>query len=145
MKWFYAVALVLMLFVSACGQKGEEVTPPLDVEPTAETEVQPETEPIAEEVEAETVPEMEATAEEIRILGKGGFEPSEMTIGAGSAVTWINDDAKDLTIAIFKDGKFFMNSDVIKSGEQFEQEFAEKGSYEYWAIAYGVKAKIIVE
>ena len=143
MKLFYGIALVLMLFVSACAQQpAAQPSPVTEPEPSAEAEVQPEVQP---ETEAEEV--VEVTSNEVRSVGAGGFDPAELTISAGSAVTWINDDEKALVIIIFKDGKSFMNSNRIMPGENFEVEFTEAGEYEYWQnIAFGiVGGKITVE
>ncbi len=147
MKFLY-VLFVLMVFVSACAQQAVEQPPAVspEQEPTAEPEAEAEAEAPVEAPEevVEEVPTV--TTDEVRILGKAGFEPLELTIAAGSAVTWYNDDAKDIVFTMFKDGKFYINSDVIKPGEQFELEFTEAGEYEYWTLAYGpVGAKITVE
>ncbi len=149
MKLFYGIVLVLMIFVSACAQQAAEQAPVTEPEAIAEAEVQPEAG--AEGTGAAVaVPEeevVETTSNEIRSVGAGGFDPDELTISAGSAVTWINDDEKALVIIIFKDGKSFMNSNRIMPGEKFEVEFTEAGEYEYWQnIAFGVVGgKITVE
>jgi len=75
---------------------------------------------------------------EVRILTAGAFDPDELTINVGDSVTWINTDEKETAIIIFKDGRSYMNSNKIKPGEQFENEFMEAGSYRYWInIAFG--------
>ncbi len=147
MKLFYGIVLVLMVFVSACAQQPAEQAPVTEPEPSVEAEVQPEAE--AEGTGAAVAPpeEGETTSNEIRYVGAGAFDPDELTISAGSAVTWINDDEKPLVMIIFKDGKSFMNSNRIMPGEKFEVEFTEAGAYEYWQnIAFGVVGgKITVE
>ena len=72
------------------------------------------------------------TSAEVRILGQGAFDPEELTISVGDSVTWINTDEKEAVIIIFKDGKTYTNSNKFDPGEQFEHEFTEKGSYQYW-------------
>jgi plastocyanin len=175
MKLFYGIVLVLVVFVSACAQKQQDVQP--IAQPTPEAPDTPEM--VAEDeameegamekgdsMEGEAMDDVEAmekdgdamegesmkdkgstlSAADIRILGKGGFEPSELAINAGESVTWINDDEKSFTMTIFKDGKWYMNSDVMQPGDLFEYEFGEEGTYEYWTLAYGpMDAKIVVE
>lgn len=146
MKLFYAIAIVLMVLVSACGQTTVEEPPA--VTPESEPSTEPETEPGAPdtvEEAPETEPEVETTSDDVRILGKAGFEPMELTIVAGSSVSFYNDAEKTTTVTYFKDGKFYLNSPILDPGDQFENEFTEAGEYEYWTLAYGVKAKIIVE
>ncbi|MCH8329271.1 MAG: cupredoxin domain-containing protein [Nanoarchaeota archaeon] len=149
MKLFYGIVLVLMIFVSACAQQAAEQAPVTEPEASAEAEVQPEAgaEGTGTAVAAPEEEVVETTSNEIRSVGAGGFDPDELTISAGSAVTWINDDEKALVIIIFKDGKSFMNSNRIMPGEKFEIEFTEAGEYEYWQnIAFGVVGgKITVE
>lgn len=149
MKLFYGIVLVLMIFVSACAQQAAEQAPVTEPEASAEAEVQPEAgaEGTGAAVAAPEEEVAETTSNEIRSVGAGGFDPDELTISAGSAVTWINDDEKALVIIIFKDGKSFMNSNRIMPGEKFEIEFTEAGEYEYWQnIAFGVVGgKITVE
>jgi len=149
MKLFYGIVLVLMLIVSACAQQ-----------PAAEPETQPAAppEPSPEpEVEAEgtgaavTAPEEEETVEtsitEIRYVGAGGFDPDDITISAGSSVTWINDDNRAGALIIFKDGKTYTTGKRLVSGGKVELELTEPGNYEYWwNIAFGaVSGKITVE
>ena len=153
MKLLFAIVLVVMLFVSACGQKPAEepdVVSPGD-EPVIEPEEPTETDVEMPEGDMTPVDEPEevakpTTSDEVRILAKGGLEPLELSISAGSAVTWMNEDTKDIVLTFFKDGKFYLNSAVIKPGEKFEHEFTEAGEYEYWTLAYGPQgAKITVK
>tara|TARA_Y100000294_G_C8412102_1_gene279228 strand:- start:125 stop:535 length:411 start_codon:yes stop_codon:yes gene_type:complete len=136
-----------MVLVSACTQQAPEVQP----EPTPQPEVQP-TPEVVEVVEEEPeevieVVEPVATTNEVRIVGTEGFEPEELSIVTGSAVTWINDGDRRAAVIIFKDGRSYVNSPPIDSEGKFEHEFNEVGSYEFWLnIAYGViDGKIIVE
>jgi plastocyanin len=165
MKYFYAVFICLILLLAGCAQKTveqpgedtvtlpEEGTEPVQEE-TPEAPPVVEDEAAAEVVDDEAAADTEVTEEEaavpvatseVRIVGKAGFDPMEVTAKAGDAITWVNDDSKIIVLTMMKDGKFFANSAQIKSGESFEQEFAEAGTYEYWSLAYGVKGKIIVE
>ena len=144
MRLFYAIILSLMVLVSACAQQPQ----PVQTQPTPQPEVQPAQE-IIEVVEEETVEVVEpvATTNEIKIIGTEGFEPEELSIITGSAVTWINGGERRAAVIIFKDGKSYVNSPPIDSGAIFEHEFNEAGSYDYWLnIAFGVvSGNIVVE
>ena len=128
MKYFYAIIFGLMILVTACAQEVQQVQPqstqpsPQPAVPTEETEI---------EVEEE-VAEVAPSSSEVRVLTAGAFEPTELTINVGDSVTWINTDDKEAVIIIFKDGRTYTNSNKFKPGEQFENEFMEAGSYQYW-------------
>ena len=149
MKLLYGVFLVLMVLVSACAQKiAEPVASPSAPEPVAPAP-EPEPEPKADTggTGAAVAPQVEETVNEIRYIGSGGFEPDELTISAGSAVTWINDDEKAGAIILFKDGRSFTNSGRLAPDGKFEYEFTEAGVYNFWwNLAYGaVSGKLTVE
>jgi len=145
MKILYGLFLVLMVFVSACAQQTEPVAPPSAPEPVAPA---PEPEPeSAEGTGAAVAPQIEETVNEIRYVGSGGFDPKELTISAGSAVTWINGDSKTGAVLIFRDGISFTNSGRLAPDGKFEYEFTEAGVYDFWwNLAYGaVSGKLTVE
>jgi plastocyanin len=73
------------------------------------------------------------------------FHPSELTVPAGSDVTWINDDDLPHTVTsgnkatygsngYTPDGKF--NSDNLEHGDSFSFHFAEPGRYEYYCTSH---------
>jgi plastocyanin len=129
MKLFYGIVLVLMVFVSACAPQSAPVAAPVQ-----ESEPEPQSEP---EVDvdgtgAAVAPQEESTVNEVRALGTGAFDPAELTVSAGSSVTWINNAGTNMVIIIFKDGRAYMNSQKFDPGESFEQEFADAGEYKYW-------------
>ena len=141
MKIISAFGLILILLLSACAVPpqqgpGEVITP----EPSVQEPQVEETPEQVEEVQVE-----EPTTDEIRILGKAGFEPKELAVSTNSTITFFNDDERNVVLSIFKDEKFYQNSGLIKAGERFELTLDEEGSYEYWATAYGVNDKITVE
>jgi len=129
MKYFYAIILGLMVLVSACAQEVQQVQP---------QSTQPSPQPAAPaedevEVEAEEeVVEAAPSTSEVRVLDAGAFEPTEMTINVGDSVTWINTDDIEAVLIIFKDGRTYTNSQKFNPGEQFEHEFMEAGSYQFW-------------
>ncbi len=144
----YLIGLFLVLFVVGCQQQAA-TTVPATTEPAVEPGTTETEEPEAVPLEEEAIPptgSVVATGADVSILGKGGFDPEEITVNKGAVVTFMNNDPKGKDIVLtFKAGNKFINSDKINAGERYEQEFAEAGEYEYWSIAYGVKAKIIVE
>ena len=149
MKLFYAIILGLMVLVSACAQQTSQpvqtAQPILPAEqPAADNPPQEET-VAAEQASMPEKEETKTSSGDVRIVGKEGFDPVEATINAGDSLTWINDDKKDLVMVFFKDGKFYINSAIIKPGESFEHEFKVEGSYVYRTLAYGVEGKLIVQ
>jgi len=147
MKFFYAIVLVLIVFVSACAQQQPAQPIQPTVQPTPQPQAQPEPEEVVEEEAEEEEVVLETTLSEIRYVGAGGFDPSELTISVGSAVIWINNDDKAGALLIFKDGKSFTNSKRLIPKAKFEFEFTEAGEYDFWwNLALGeVSGKITVE
>jgi len=134
MKYFYAIILGLMVLVSACAQQTQPVAKQssetgdsneagdaVEEKPSEDVEV-------AKQVVEESLP----STTEIQILGAGAFEPDDVSISVGDSVTWINTDNKVAVIIIFKDGRAYTNSQTFQPGEQFEHEFNEEGSYQFW-------------
>ena len=144
----YLIGLFLVLLLVGCQQQAATTEPALEPEaaeaPAAETQ---EAVPLEEEAVPPTGSVVAADGADVSILGKGGFDPEEITVKKGAVVTFMNNDPKGKDIVLtFKAGPGkFINSDKMNAGEKYEQEFAEAGTYEYWSLAYGVKAKIIVE
>ena len=147
MKLLYGVFLVLMVLVSACAQKAAEPVLPIEPEPVAPApEPEPEPKVDAGGTGAAVAPqeEVKETVNEVRYVGAGGFEPKELTISAGNAVTWINGNDKVGAVVLFKNGRSFINSGRLVPDGKFEFEFAEAGVYDfYWNLIYG--GKITVE
>jgi len=148
MKLMYGIIIALMVFVSACAQQpapqpvpqpAPDTTPAPVVEPEPGTEVT-----VAPPEDVEEV--METTSNEVRYLGAGGFDPDELSIITGSAVTFINGNDKPGAVIIFKDGRSFTSTGRLIPGAKFEQEFTEPGEYEFWWNLVGViSGKITVE
>ena len=146
MKLFYAIVLVLMVLVSACATVEQ---PPVVTTPTVEPEVQPEAEApetgaaVGVPVEEEKAPEA-ATGNEVKILGVGQYDPEEVTINAGGSITFFNEGKLKSVIAI-KGTSGIINTPVVKPGDKYEQEFAQAGEYDVWAVAYGMGVKVTVK
>ena len=74
-------------------------------------------------------------------MAGGVFQPSTLTIEAGEAVTWLNDDNVIHTVTSEDFG-----SGNIAPGSEFTQDFGEPGEYEYWcAIHPEMVGTIVVE
>ncbi|MBI2659269.1 cupredoxin domain-containing protein [Candidatus Woesearchaeota archaeon] len=129
MKAIYAVLIISLFVLSACAANQQVAT----AQPSKDTVT-------AQKTIQQTVP----IKKQVSILGKDGFNPRQVSISAGSSVTWVNNDNIELTLTIFKDGSFYRNSDIIAPGQKFELTFQEKGTYEYWSVAYDVKGYITV-
>ena len=134
-KVLYAIALILVLLVSACAAQTQK-QPAADTQSAKQApqqEVQPEKkEEVAASPPAEVPQEpVKLKVTEINLLKKG-VEPLELTVSAGTSVTWINNGGVSTLLNINKDNKFFMRSNLLKNGDKFEQELKEKGIYVFW-------------
>ncbi len=106
---------------------------------------------------SETVPEVEEIEKvveqkgpslkthQVIVLGKKGFNPEMLTINQGDRIEFINYGDKEVSITIQK-GKSskFINTEIIEVDARDYVNLPETGTYEFWTIGYGVKAKIIV-
>lgn len=148
MKLFYGIVLVLMVFVSACAQQpaAEPEAQPTAPEPSPTPEAAPEAEEESEAEAEATVAAPEVDSQDVRYVGASGFEPDELTISAGSSVTFFNDDSKNMVVIVFKDGRKFATP-RLNPGQQAEVEFTEPGKYDFWLnLPYApVGGKITVE
>lgn len=149
MKLFYAIVLVLMVLVSACAQQtAPVVTPQQSEQPSAPVEEQPKSEPAqAESAKTESVEAaatLPSTGNEVKILGVGQYDPEEVTIKAGGSITFFN-EGKFKSVISVKGKSGIINTPVVKPGDKYEQEFAEAGEYDVWAVSYGPGIKVTVE
>ena len=71
------------------------------------------------------------------------FDPPVLTMKAGTAVTWVNNDDIPHLVSE-KDGKF--RSSALDTGDKFSQTFSAAGTVEYFcAIHPHMTGKIVVE
>jgi plastocyanin len=80
----------------------------------------------------------EVTMEEIQ------FNPAEVTIGVGDAVTWTNNDSvdHDVTADSFSSGE----SGGMANGDTFEHTFDEAGTFDYVCTVHpGMEGTVVVE
>ena len=136
------IIIIIGLMIIGCTQAPEKATGSIPVQ-----------QPIANLPEpVETVPEEAgfSISQDIKILGKSGFEPAEISIKKGDKLIWTNEDVqkKNMVLNLRKGTKPTWSkvevSGLIKVGETYERTFDEAGEYEYWTTAYGVTGKITV-
>jgi plastocyanin len=71
------------------------------------------------------------------------FQPSTLSVPAGTTVTWINQDNAQHTVTSDKQGQF--DSGAIAAGKKFTYTFTAPGSYSYHcSIHPGMKGTIVV-
>ncbi|MBU4283691.1 MAG: cupredoxin domain-containing protein [Nanoarchaeota archaeon] len=133
-KHILAVLVVIML--SGCAAEVEE-QPEETVTPEVTPPVEPEI-PVEELVEEE--PEVVGGAEDVQVL-RGGFDPEELTVSAGTVVTWKNMDDR-VHIVVLVGGE---RSPTLAEGDIFEYEFEEAGTFQVMDAVFGFKGTVIVE
>ena len=138
-KHILAVLVVIML--SGCAAEVQEqptepsapdVTPPVEEQPSVEPEG-----PVEGEVEE---PEVVGGAADVQVL-RGGFDPEELTVSAGTVVTWKSMDDR-IHIVVLVGGE---RSPRLSEGDIFEYEFDEAGTYQVMDAVFGFKGTVIVE
>lgn len=147
-----------LLVLVACAPADVGVTE-APTEPPTEAPTEPPTEaptepPTEEPIETPTEPPTEspteppATGEEVEVLMVDvAFEPEEVTVAAGTTVTWINEDAVQHTVTAGTRGDpTGMFDETVAGGGSFSFTFEEAGTYEYFCSFHpGMSGVIIVE
>lgn len=92
----------------------------------------------------ESTPGASATPSTIEVIIEGfAFKPAEITVPAGSVVTWRNRDGVTHTVTA-RDKSF--DSGSLSGGETFSYTFKEKGTFEYYCTPHSyMSGKVIVE
>jgi plastocyanin len=62
------------------------------------------------------------------------FKPKELTVTAGTTVTWTNNDAEAHTVTA---DDLAWDSDLFGSGDQFSMTFDTPGTFGYFCIPHG--------
>jgi len=71
------------------------------------------------------------------------FEPKEITVSAGTQVTWVNADDVPHTV-VSNDNKF--KSKALDTDDRFSFTFAQPGTYEYFCSVHPkMTARVIVK
>ena len=69
------------------------------------------------------------------------FNPAEITIQKGEAITWINEDSVTHTVT-----GTAINSGPLENGKSFKQTFNEMGTFDYSCTPHPyMKGKVIVK
>ena len=77
------------------------------------------------------------------VIENFSFEPTTLTVKAGTTVTWVNRDDEPHT-ATATDKRF--NSKTLDTGDRFSQDFNAPGTYNYYcALHPKMTGKIIVK
>jgi len=134
--------MVALLVLAACA--------PADVG-TTEMPTEPPTEPPAEEpteapTEQPTEPPTGGEEVEVQMVDVA-FEPEEVTVTAGTTVTWINEDAVQHTVTAGTRGDpTGMFDETVAGGGSFSFTFEEPGTYEYFCGFHpGMSGVVIVQ
>lgn len=64
-------------------------------------------------------------------IDRGAFHPRELTIAAGTTVTFVNDDIGAHTTTAAVDEPFRYDSGTLASGDSYTQTYDEPGTYDY--------------
>lgn len=147
-----AVAIAAALLLVACGSDDPTLTEVTETEAT-ETVADPTTTPEPTGTTATTPPssspdaspsgedEGQVTMESIQ------FMPDEITVEAGTTVTWDNQDSVAHTVTA-RGGDASFESGDMPAGATFETTLDEPGTYEYvcdYHVGSGMTGTIIVE
>lgn len=136
------VSLMLIMtavFVAACGLGGAEVvsSQPSGAMATPAAQMPDMKMPAERQMSSET-----ANANEV-VIQNFLFQPSTLTVKAGTKVTWINRDDEPHTAT---DTESRFGSKALDTGDRFTTEFTKPGTYTYYcALHPKMTGKIIVE
>lgn len=98
--------------------------------------------------EDETVPTGEKQTAVVEVVMQGNaFQPDQITLPAGTTVTWINADAVEHTVTAGSRGSAIgMFDETVPPGETFSFSFEETGTYAYHCTIHpGMDGTVIVE
>ncbi len=91
------------------------------------------------------------TADEltVQVLGKEGYDNSDLTINAGDSVTWVNKDPSGkrmvMTIKRTDDIDALIAGKLFGPDEEWQYTFTEVGTFDFWTEGYGIRGHIVVE
>lgn len=147
----YLIGLFLVLLVAGCQQQAATTEPPATTAPTGQAITEQPSEPAetTEELPLTEEPllgaqEEPATGSDVSILGKGGFDPEEVTVQKGATVTFTNNVDKLTTLNLWA-GKRVIDTVIVKSGAVGEITFDTAGSFEVRTLEYVTSMSVIVE
>lgn len=127
----FVVALVVLASAVACGGGYSSPTPSPSPTPAPAPGGPP-----AGTASSVTIPVGAST------LGRGGFNPSDLTVAPGTTVTWMNTDSVAHTSTSDASG---WNSGIVSPGGQFSFAFPTAGTFSYHcAIHPGMVGTVVV-
>lgn len=148
-----AAAIAAALLLAACSDDGE----PTVTGSPSQTDGAPASQSTASSTSAPTdegTSAGSATSPADTAGGTGGvtmesiaFMPQEITVEAGTTVTWSNEDSVAHTVTAREGGASF-DSGNMDAGTTFETTFDEPGTYEYvcdYHVGSGMTGTIVVE
>jgi len=129
----HILAILVVLMLSGCAtevqeQQGETVTPDVTPQPAE----QPPAAPVEEEKPV-------GGAADVQVL-KMGFDPEELTVSAGTVVTWKNMGGVHIVSITGVD-----KSQRLVEGNTFEYKFDEAGTYEVTDVIMHFRGTVIVK
>ncbi|MBI4439460.1 hypothetical protein HY638_00650 [Candidatus Woesearchaeota archaeon] len=136
MKILNLLALsVLLLLVAGCAK-----TAPQPDAPAAPAE--PQVEPVpTEPATVEPVSKPAGGSAEVQILGRAGFEPSEIKISTGTTVTWRVSDTTTHRLIQVGTG---VSSPLLKPGATYEYTFNQPGKFEVLDVVFKGKSLMVI-
>ncbi len=138
---FVAVATLSSLLLASCGQSTKE--PETTGSKTTETKSNAVTSTTPNASAAGENKTTAAAAANQIVIENFAFKPANLTVAAGTKVTWINKDDAPHT-ATSTDKRF--NSNALDTDEQFSFVFTDKGDYAYFcALHLQMKGQITVK
>jgi plastocyanin len=103
------------------------------------------TEPRGTVASPEGTAEAPPAAERQIVIDNFSFQPAEVTVAAGTKVTWLNRDDVPHTATSTARPKAF-DSGTLDTDEKFSRVFAEPGTYEYFcAVHPKMTGRVIVK
>ncbi|MBI2573400.1 hypothetical protein HYV86_06050 [Candidatus Woesearchaeota archaeon] len=85
----------------------------------------------------------------VEILGKEGYDVTDLTIRKDDAVVWFNNDPTEkrmvITIKSMDNVDALIAGKLFAYGEEWTHTFTQAGEYQFWTEAYGKKGTITVE
>ncbi|MBI2575965.1 hypothetical protein HYV84_02035 [Candidatus Woesearchaeota archaeon] len=149
MRFFIPAILVLALLTSACSLPPEEQAPvqpqPLEIPAAEPATLAGASIPVAgTPIEQPKIPEIIPSESPTIAILDNGFSPEDITVKAGSSITWAVNDNKKHIIACYQNSKRLFSSDLLKPGDEFSREFQYRGEVSCIDVIYGHRLKVTV-
>lgn len=140
----YLIGLFLVLFVVGCQQQATPTAPEPIGQVVADEPGTPTTEEKTTEGVKEETKEEASEGADVRILGKEGFDPEELTVSKDATVVFRNNADKLLTLNVWE-GRRVIDTFIVQDGKVGEVTFDKAGSFEVRTLEYATSISITVE